>query len=276
MAAQSASLSLDALVRLIPDGASLALPPDYSGVPMAATRALICRGAKDLRLIAVPQSGLQADLLIGAGSARSIETAAVTLGEFGLAPCFTRAATGGRLTVIDSTCPAIHAALQAAEKGIPYMPLRGLIGSDILRHRSDWKLADNPFAEGDPIVLLPAIRPDVALFHVERVDEEGNAWIGRRRELATMAHASRMTLVTYEERHPGSLFEDERLAAGTLPALYIEAVAEAKAGAWPLAFAELYPSDAAHLKAYVAEARSERGFASYLAREVIARAEAAE
>jgi glutaconate CoA-transferase subunit A len=276
MAAGPAALSLDALARTIPDGASLALPPDYSGVPMAATRALIRRGAKGLRLIAVPQTGLQADLLIGAGAVASIETAAVTLGEFGQAPAFTRWATTGRLKVIDSTCPAIHAGLQAAEKGIPYMPLRGLIGSDILRHRPDWKLAQNPFAADDPIVLLPAIRPDIALFHASLVDDEGNVWIGRRRELATMAHAGRRTLVTYERRHPGSLFEDERLAAGALPSLYVEAVAEARHGAWPLAFADEYAADTPHLKAYVLEAQSESGFASYLAREILGRAEAAE
>ncbi len=276
MAAGPAALSLDALVQTIPDGSSLALPPDYSGVPMAATRALIRRGAKGLRLIAVPQTGLQADLLIGAGLVASIETAAVTLGEFGLAPAFTRAATQCRLKIIDSTCPAIHAGLQAAEKGIPYMPLRGLIGSDILRHRPDWRLADNPFAADDPVVLLPALAPDVALFHASMVDDEGNVWIGRRRELATMAHASRRTLVTVERRYEGSLFEDERLAAGALPALYIEAVALAERGAWPLAFAEDYPADAAHLRLYVAEARTEAGFQAYLAREVLGRAAAAE
>jgi glutaconate CoA-transferase subunit A len=276
MAAGPATLSLDALVQMIPDGSSLALPPDYSGVPMAATRALIRRGAEGLRLIAVPQTGLQADLLIGAACVQSIETAAVTLGELGLAPSFTRAVLSARLRVIDSTCPAIHAALQAAEKGVPFMPLRGLIGSDLLSHREDWRVGANPFAPDDPIVLLPALHPDVALFHASLVDDEGNVWIGRRRELATMAHASRRTLVTYERCHKGSLFEDERLAAGALPALYVDAVAEAARGAWPLAFAEEYPADVAHLKAYVAEAQSESGFAAYLEREVFGRAQAAE
>jgi glutaconate CoA-transferase subunit A len=182
----------------------------------------------------------------------------------------------GRLRVIDSTCPAIHAALQAAEKGVPFMPLRGLIGSDLLRHRADWRVGSNPFASDDPVVLLPALHPDVGLFHASLVDDDGNVWIGRRRELATIAHASRRTLVTYERRHPGSLFDDERLAAGALPALYVEAVAEARHGAWPLAFAEEYPADMAHLRAYVAEAASESGAAAYLAREIFGRAAAAE
>ncbi|MBT6440939.1 MAG: CoA synthetase, partial [Alphaproteobacteria bacterium] len=58
---------LDTLAERIEDGAFVAVPPDYSFVAMAATRALIQRGAQNLRLLATPQSGLQADLLIGAG-----------------------------------------------------------------------------------------------------------------------------------------------------------------------------------------------------------------
>ena len=66
------------------------------------------------------------------------------------------------------------------------MPLRGVLGTDVLKHRPDWKVIDNPFGDGDPIVLLPAIRPDVALFHAPMADRNGNVWIGRQRELVTM------------------------------------------------------------------------------------------
>src|SRR5205823_5657370 len=148
-----------------------------------ATRALLRRGIRELHLVTAPASSLQADLLIGAGALRLLETSAISLGEFGPAPRFTAAVTQGRLAVRDATCPAIHAALQAAEKGVPFLPLRGLIGSDILAHRPDWRVIDNPFGAGDPIVLLPAIKPDIALFHAPMADRHGNVWIGRRREL---------------------------------------------------------------------------------------------
>ncbi|MBM3524661.1 MAG: CoA synthetase, partial [Alphaproteobacteria bacterium] len=162
----SRPVALADLVARIPNGAKLVVPPDYSGVAIAATRALVARGVRDLHLVASPSSGLQAELLIAAGCVATLEAAAVSLGEFGPAPAFTAAIKAGRLCMLDSTCPAIHAALNAAEKGLPFIPLRGLIGSDILRHRADWKQIQNPFADGpDPIVLLPAIRPDVALFH---------------------------------------------------------------------------------------------------------------
>src|ERR1700694_5081617 len=155
--------SLDEALSCITDGCMLVVPREVSGVPMAATRALIRRGIKRLHLIALPTSSLQADLLIGAGCVETLETSAVSLVEFGPAPRFTAAVIAGSIRMRDATCPALHAALQAAEKGVPFMPLRGLIGSDVLKHRSDWKVVDSPFGDDDPIVLLPALNPDVAL-----------------------------------------------------------------------------------------------------------------
>jgi glutaconate CoA-transferase, subunit A len=258
-------LPLDQLAARITPGSLVAIPPDYSGVSMAATRALVAQGVSNLRILAVPSSGLQIDVLIGVGCVFELETAAVTLGEYGAAPRFIAAVRAGTLRPRDTTCPAIHAALQASEKGIPFMPLRGLIGSDLTRHRPDWKVLSNPFATDDPIVHLPAIRPDIALFHAAKADRDGNVWIGRRRELALMAHASVTTFVTVEEIVEGSLLDDEIVAAGVLPGLYVGAVAEAKRGAWPLAFADVYPTDEAEMARYVEAARTEAGFRAWLA-----------
>ncbi len=259
-----------ALAARVPDGAKLAVPADYSGVAIAATLALIRRGVRCLHLVCVPTSGLQAELLIGAGAVETLETSGVTLGELGAAPRFVDAVRRGAIRLLDATCPAIHAGLQAAEKGLPFMPLRGLIGSDLLAHRADWKLIDNPFAEGDPIVALPAIKPDVALFHAPLADRAGNVWVGRRRELVTLAHAASETLVTVEEIREESLLEEEALAAGSIPALYVSAIAEAKRGAWPLGLWNIYAADEAALEGYVAAARTAEGFerllTSWLAR----------
>jgi len=260
--------SLEEALDVITDGCVLAVPREASGVAMAATRALIRRGVKRLNLIALPTSSLQADLLSGAGSVETIETSAVSLGEFGPAPRFTAAVTAGTIRVKDATCPALHAAFQAAEKGVPFMPLRGLIGSDVLAQRKDWKVIDNPFGNDDAIVLLPAITPDVALFHAPLADLEGNVWIGRDRELATMAHAAAKTVVTVEKLHEGNLFDDSTLAAGALGGFYIEAIAVVPNGAWPLALADHYGADAAHLAEYARMAASADGFAAYLDRHV--------
>src|SRR6266567_6193844 len=252
----------------ITDGCVLAVPREASGVAMAATRALIRRGVKGLHLIALPTSSLQADLLIGAGCVETIETSAVSLGEFGPAPRFTAAAMAGSLRIKDATCPALHAGFQASEKGVPFMPLRGLIGSDLLAHRPDWKVIDNPFDGDDPIVLLPALKPDVALFHAPLADREGNVYIGTQRELVAMAHAARQTIVTVEEIHDENLLRDPLLAAGTLPGFYVEAVAVEPRGAWPLPLPDRYSIDAAHMTEYARLAATAEGFAQYLERYV--------
>jgi glutaconate CoA-transferase subunit A len=266
-----------ALAARIPDGAKVALPPDYSGCAMAAVRSLVARGVRDLHLVGVPSVGLQGDLLIGAGCVAVLETAAVTMDEFGPAPRFTAAVRAGTLKVIDGTCPAIHAGLQAAEKGIPFMPVRGIVGSDLLKHRDDWMVGDDPFdPDGGPLVLVRAIRPDVALFHVPLADRFGNVWVGVRREMMTMAHASRTALVTYEELYDGDLLADETLAAGTVPGLYVTALAQARQGAWPVGLFGRYPADAAHMAEYAELAKTEAGFAAWLDRFVARAAAAAE
>ena len=165
--------TVDELAARIEDGAMVAVPPDYSFVAMAATRALIRRGARDLHLLTVPQSGIQADMLIGAGCVAIIETAAISLGELGTAPQFTAALKSGKIAIRDSTCPAIHAGLQASEKGLPFMPLRGIIGSDLMRVRDDWKESENPFAQGDRIESLLR-QPEVARDLKAAGDEGGD------------------------------------------------------------------------------------------------------
>ncbi|CAH0222426.1 CoA transferase subunit A [Roseomonas sp. CECT 9278] len=266
--------SVDALAARIPDGALVAIPPDNSLPSVAIAMALIRRGARGLRLLGVPVSGFATDILIGAGCVAEVETSAVSLGEAGFAPRFSAALRAGAITVRDATCPAIHTMLQAAEKGVPFMPLRGLIGSDILANRPDWKVMPNPFAQdgADPIVLLPAKQPDFAVFHAALADSAGNVWLGRRRECATIAHASRAALVTVERVVEGNFLEDERMAAGAITATYIDAVAIAERGARPAALLDEYGFDAAYVAAYARAAKTEEGFRAWLEREVFATA----
>jgi glutaconate CoA-transferase subunit A len=253
------------LAALVPDGALLALPPDYSFPAMAVVRELIRQKRKNLRLLGVPVLGMCADLLIGAGCVAEVESSAVSLGEAGLAPRFSEAVEKNLLKVKDATCPAVHTALQAAEKGVPFMPLRGVLGSDLIKNRADWQVAQNPFSRGDdPILFVPAIQPDIALFHARWADEAGNVWVGRRRELATIAHASRKCFVSYEELKRGDMLEDEVLAPGVISATYISAVAPAKRGAWPLGIPEVYDIDDAHLAHYAKAAKTRAGFQKYL------------
>jgi glutaconate CoA-transferase subunit A len=266
-------ISLKEMAASVPDGALVAMPPDNSLPSVALAMALVRRGARGLRLLGVPVSGFATDLLIGAGCVAEVETSAVSLGEAGFAPRFTAALKAGTIEVRDATCPAIHTMLQSAEKGVPFMPLRGVIGSDILANRPDWRVIDNPFTEaGDPIVLLPALAPDIAIFHAATADGEGNVWVGRRRECATIAHAAKRTLVTVERVVDGNFLEDERLAPGTISGTYVDALAVAARGARPAALLDEYDLDAAYIAAYARAARTEVGFAAWVEEHVFGHA----
>lgn len=257
------TVPLDELVRRVPDGARLAIPMDDTGVAMAATLALIRRGARRLHLVCVPVSGLQAELLIGAGCVDTLEAAAVTLGEFGGAPRFAEAVREARLRLIDGTCPAIYAGLQAAQKGVPFMVLRGIVSSDLLAHRDDWKVIPNPFAEDDPIVAIRAIRPDVALFHAPAADRHGNVFIGRDRDGLLLAHAAEAALVTVERIIDGNLLDDPDRAGTTIPAMYIGGIALAPRGTWPIGFRDSAP-DGDWMRRYTSTARDAAGFDAML------------
>lgn len=261
-----AAMSVDEIAAQISDGCRLAMPVDYAGVPMAIVPALLRRASRNLDLVGVPTAGLSFDILIGAGLVRSLETSAVSLGEAGGAPCFMRAIANRAIQMKDSTCPAIHAGLMAAQKGSPFTTLRGLIGTDVLMHRSDWRVMQNLFSvEPDPVVAIPALHPDVSVFHAPMADREGNVWIGRRRELAAMAYASRKNFVTVERIVEHRLLDDEVTAAGVLPAIYVDGIAVAEKGAWPYGLWGEYAPDTAALQRYAQQAKTEEGFQQWIA-----------
>ncbi len=257
-------VSLEALVASIAPGSTLAVPVDYSGVAIAATAALIEAGIGDLHLVCVPVSGLQAEMLLGAGLVKVLETSAITLGEAGGAPRFGAAVRDGSIRLMDATCPAIHAGLLAAQKGVPFMPIAGIHGSDLLNVRPDWKVIDDPCGGVDPVVVVPAIVPDIALFHAPEADRAGNIRIGRRRELAAMAYAAKRTIVTVERITDRNLLQNEDSAAAVLPALYVDHVAIAERGAWPLPLWGEYAGDDTEVARYARMARTPEGFRDWL------------
>jgi glutaconate CoA-transferase subunit A len=257
--------SIDSLVADIADGDVIAAMKDTSGAPMALARVLIRKGVRDLHLVNMPTGGLFADVLIGAGCVATVEGGGVSLGEYGQAPCFVRAVKSGAVRPLDTTCPAVYAALQAGEKGIPFMPLRGLIGSDILTFRADYHVIDNPLAAAkDPVVLIPAIRPDLALIHAPLADREGNLWVGRDHELRILAHAAKRTVATVEQVVDGNLNAEPLRAAGLISALYVDAIALAPRGALPRGMPGLYDEDAAGMAAYARAAETPEGFRAWL------------
>jgi len=152
--------------------------------------------------------------------------------------------------------------------GIPFLGVRGLLHSDILKHRPDLVIQDNPFNPGEPVVVAQSIRPDVAVFHAIKADRWGNAVTPGHRDDLMMARAARRVVVTAEEIVEGEITSRDAVEDTFLPAIDVDVVAHAPLGAHPCGFGSLYDRDDNHWREYLEAAKSNVTFRTYLERYV--------
>lgn len=250
-------------VSLVADGAVVALGGGLSArLPMAAVRELVRQHRRELHLVGSAHS-IDVDMLVGAGAVRRCEESYVGFEQdLGLAPAYRRAAQQGTISVAETCCATVLAQLRAAELGVPFLPVRGVRGSDIARLHPEYAEVTCPFT-GETLVAVPALRPDVALLHAPLGDHLGNLHLDQPYVLdERFAHASRAVVATVEELVPTQAV----VAAGiTVPAHLVNAVVAAPFGAHPSSCYPRYGYDRAHLREYIAAARSgPDGLAGYL------------
>jgi glutaconate CoA-transferase subunit A len=146
--------------------------------------------------------------------------------------------------------------------GVPYIPVIGLVGTDLLKRRDDMILAPDPFDGKTVSVVAKAMRPDVAVFHAHKADRQGNVSFGYPVEATILAEASKHVIVTAEEIVDRVTEKD---AVGTfLPSILVNAVVQARYGAHPGGLTGRYSPDTAHMMRYVAASRDDEAFAAYL------------
>ncbi|HVB72304.1 MAG TPA: CoA-transferase [Ktedonobacteraceae bacterium] len=166
-----------AIARYVPDGSSVALGLALETlIPFAAGHEIIRQRRQHLTLIG-PISDILFDQLIGAGCVDKIVAAWVGNVSEGLAHCYRRAAEKDiphPITIHEYSNFTIGLALLAASLGSPYIPTRTLLGSDLPRQNPTLRVEPSPI-DGTPLLLVPAVRPDVTIVHVQRCDEDGNA-----------------------------------------------------------------------------------------------------
>jgi glutaconate CoA-transferase subunit A len=168
------TVSMAGAVEQIEPGSSVALGLALEhAIPFAAGHEIIRQDVSDLTLIG-PISDLLFDQLIGAGIVDRVRAAWVGNVSAGTGYCFRRAVEEDRLDVDNHSNFSIALALKAGAMGVPYLPTRSLLGSDILAESDFLVENDDPFS-GDPLVLVPAITPDWTVVHVQRADPYGNA-----------------------------------------------------------------------------------------------------
>ena len=145
--------------------------------------------------------------------------------------------------------------------GVPYIPVIGLVGTDLLRNREDMQVLPDPFDGARKTVVAKAYRPDVCLVHGLRADRAGNVDLGRANDDVLLAEASARVIISVEE----IVERVERPAhGGFLPGILVHAVVEAPFGAHPAAFPGRYPMDREALAAYCAASRDAQAFAGYV------------
>lgn len=155
--------------------------------------------------------------------------------------------------------------VHAGAMGLPFIGLLGLMGSDFLRQRPDFKVIEDPFRPGHQVVVAEAIRPDVAVFQALRADREGNAVLVGKQESPVIAQASRHVVVTAEAIVERVSPVDAALERHTfLPAADVDLVVHVPFGAHPGGLGLAYQRDDAHCRAYVEVAQDAERFAAYL------------
>jgi glutaconate CoA-transferase subunit A len=241
-------------VSLVTDGAIVALGGGLSArLPMAMVRELVRQGRRGLHLVGSAHS-IDVDMLVAAGAVRRCEESYVGFEQdLGLAPAYRRAAEEGSIEVAESCCVSILAQLRAAEMGLPFLPVRGVRGSDVGRLHPEYAEITCPFT-GETLVAVPALRPDVALLHAPSGDRYGNLHLEQPYVLdERFAAASRMVVATVDEL----VSTDEVAASGvTVPGHLVAAVTEAPFGAHPSSCYPRYAYDRGHLREYVSAAQS--------------------
>ena len=250
----------EAIARFVPDGASVAMGTALEPlIPFAAGHEMIRQRRRDLELVG-PISDALFDQLIGAGCVRRVTAAWVGNVSEGLGHCYRRACETSvprALEVHDHSNFSIALALWAAAWNSPYIPTGTLMGSDILR--------TNPnLAVEAGLVHVKAVKPDVAIVHVQRADEHGHAhaWgpIGITEEAGL---AAERVIVTCEDlvesstllRHPNRIL---------FPETKVVAVVHEPGGAHPSPVQGYFNRDHASYRDYAAASRTREGFEAWL------------
>jgi glutaconate CoA-transferase subunit A len=250
----------EAIESFVPDGSTVALGVALEPlIPFAAGHEIIRQRRDDLNLVG-PISDSLFDQLIGAGCVRRVTAAWVGNVSEGLGHCYRRAceqAIPRTLEVRDHSNFSISLALWAAAWSVPYLPTRTLLGSDILRTNPDLSVVGE-------IAHVDAVRPDAAIVHVQRADEEGraHAWgpLGITEEAGLAADR---VIVSCEELVDAevTLSDPNRIL---FPETKVVAVVHEPGGAHPSPVQGYFKRDHAFYRDYAEHSRSREGFEAWL------------
>ena len=251
----------EAVEKFVFDGAIIGMGgQNVSRCAVGLAHEIIKQGKKDLTLTGCNLS-IHMDLMVGAGLVKKCEFGLGGLGRFGATFQFKRAIEEGRMEAEDFDHLTMVSRFLAGEMGIPFIPVRGLMGSDILNYQAastkkKFEMINNPWNQGEKITLVSAMQPDVTIVHVQKADEIGNVIIqGIASHEPELIRASKATIVSCEEIVPTKFFRSNSDYT-TVPYHYVDAVIEQPFGAYPTSTYGYYRFDVDHINYYQQCARA--------------------
>jgi glutaconate CoA-transferase subunit A len=218
--------------------------------PISACREIIRQNKKDLTLCTFV-GGIEIDMLIAAGCASEVRSCFVGMEIFGMAPHFRKAVESGLIKISEESEATIALGLRASYLKVPFMPLKGIIGTDMPKVRKDIKQIEDPLGSGIQVMAVPKIDLDVAIIHVPYADEFGNGNIpGAVWMDADMAKTAKKAIITCEK-----LVETDDIrnlpGKAQLPIQTTTAVIKMPFGAHPTSCYPIYTFDPLHIQCYL-------------------------
>src|SRR5713226_8344436 len=268
MTARSKLVSMHkAIAEHVPSGSMVLLGAQLEQmIPFAAGHEIIRQGRRDLTLVG-PISDILFDQMIGAGCASRVMAAWVGNASAGVGYCFRRAVEKSiprAIETVDHTNLTIALALHAAAMGVPFLPTYSTLGSDLLKRNGNLREFSSPVNE-ERLVAVRALRPDVAILHVQRADAAGNAHLwGNLGVAIDGARASRKVLVIAEEIvAPEVIASDPNRTL--IPGFLVTAVVHEPWGAHPSPVQGYYSRDHGFFHEYHDQSRRVEDFEQWLA-----------
>jgi glutaconate CoA-transferase, subunit A len=239
-------------------------------IPFAAGHELIRQERRDLTLVG-PISDILFDQMIGAGCVSRVMAAWVGNVSAGVGYCFRRAveqAVPRKIEVVDYSNFTMALALHAAALGVPFLPTYATLGSDLLKKNGNLREFSSPVSE-EKLVAVRALRPDVAILHVQRADAQGNAHIwGSLGVAVDGGRAARKIIIVAEEIvEPSVISSDPNRTL--VPGFLVEAVVHEPGGAHPSPVQGYYGRGHAFFARYHEQTRRAEDFEDWLARWVM-------
>lgn len=257
-----------AIEEFVPSGASVLMGAQLEQmIPFAAGHEMIRQGLRDLTLIG-PISDILFDQMIGAGCVARVIAAWVGNVSAGLGHCFSRAMDHSEpraIEMVDYSNFTMALALHAGALGVPFLPAHTTLGSDLLKKNGNLREFVSPVG-GEKLVAVSALRPDVAIIHVQRADRDGNSHLwGNLGVAVDGARASKCVIVVAEEIvEPEVIVSDPNRTL--IPGFMVAAVVHEPWGAHPSPVQGAYGRDHVFFGEYHAQSRTAEGFAEWLAR----------